>query len=310
MDFNELNDIEKSLLNEVNDLNSITDGAYNIRRNGKLFAKYSTDEVEIRGKSDCEGIDIIVADNVKVSAVNIPVILTNSGLNDMVYNDFYIGDNSEVVIKAGCAIHNDEGHQTEHSGIHRFHVGVNSKVKYIEKHFGCGEGTGDNILNPVTEVYLKENSILEMETTQISGVDHTIRTTSGKIGKGASLTIRENILTHGNQFAKTIFDVTLDEENSSCHLISRAVAKDDSKQEFISSLVGNHKSYAHSECDAILEGNGKVSADPKIVANHNEATLIHEATIGKIAGEQLIKLMSLGLSEEDAVNVIISGFLK
>ncbi len=306
----ELSDIDKELLNEVSNIDDLFEGTFNIRRNGKLFEKNDSEDIRIVAKTDAEGIDIIVKEGIVGEVVNIPVIITESGLNDLVYNDFYIGDNADIVIKAGCAIHNDHGHQTEHSGIHRFHLGINSKVKYIEKHYGCGAGEGNNILNPVTEVYLKDGSKLEMETTQISGVDKAVRKTLGSLGKNSTLVIRENILTDNEQYAETIFDVTLDEDDASCHLISRAVAKDNSTQKFVSNLVGNAKSYAHSECDAIIDGNAKVSADPKVSANHPETTLIHEATIGKIAGEQLTKLRTLGLTEEEATSVIINGFLR
>ncbi len=301
---------EVEVLNKITNIKMIESCAFNLRRNGKLFAKKTTDNINIIGKTDSEGIDIVVKPNTKKENVFIPVLVSESGLSDKVYNDFYIGENSDVTIYAGCGIHNCNDKPTEHSGIHRFYVEKNAKVKYIENHYGTGEGIGEKILNPVTEIYLKEGSTLEMQTTQIEGVDSTIRKTTGEILENATLIVRENIKTHGKQIAKTVFDVELNGENSSCHLISRAVATQDSKQEFYSKLVGNKKSYAHSECDAILEGNGKASAFPTVIANDIDATLVHEATIGKIAGEQLMKLMTLGLSEEQATKVIIDGFLK
>ncbi len=303
-----LNKEEKNILENITNINDVEFGAYNIRHNGKLYSKKVTENINIVGKTDSEGIDIIVESNCQNENVYIPVIISSGGINDLVYNDFYIKENAKVTIYAGCGINNCSHDSSEHSGIHRFHVGKNATVKYIENHYG--HGTGEKILNPVTEVYLEKNSKLEMYTTQIEGVNSTIRKTSGNISDDATLIVRENIKTHDKQYAKTIFDVNLDGENSSCHLVSRAVALNDSLQEFVSKLTGNKKSYAHSECDAILEDNGKVIAKPEVIANCPDATLIHEATIGKIAGEQLIKLMTLGLTEKEAESVIINGFLK
>ncbi|MFI3307441.1 MAG: SufD family Fe-S cluster assembly protein [Mycoplasmatota bacterium] len=305
----ELSEIELDLLKKISVIEEIEKGAFNIRRNGELLKKCNDKGVVINSKTDCSGIDIIVEENAKNKVLNIPVIVSNSGLNDLVYNDFYIGDNSSVVIKAGCAVHNEGNHKTGHSGIHRFYIGKNAKVSYIEKHYACGKGSGKKILNPTTEVVLEENATFKMETTQYSGVSKSDRVTNALLKDNSTLIIRENIITQNSEITKTSFNVKL-EENSSCHLVSRSVAKDNSYQEFISNLEGNKKSYAHSECDAILQGNARVTAIPKVVANHYEARLIHEATIGKIAGEQLLKLMSLGLNEEEATNIIINGFLK
>ncbi len=301
---------EELLLDNITNIDDLFSGAYNIRRNGGLYSKHVTENINIVGKEDREGIDIVVKSGCKGESVFIPVIVSEGGIEDKVYNDFYIEDNAEVVIYAGCGIHNCTDKKSEHSGIHRFHVGENAKVKYIENHYGHGEGTGERVLNPVTEVYLEKNSFLEMYTTQIEGVDSTVRETSGRVFDNATLIVRENIKTHDKQFAKTRFDISLDGVDSSCHLISRAVATDESVQEFHSNLVGNNKSYAHSECDAILEGGARVVAIPTVVANSVDAKLIHEATIGKIAGDQLLKLMTLGLSEKQAETVIINGFLK
>ena len=236
--------------------------------------------------------------------------MTESGFNDVVYNDFYIGENADVVIVAGCGIHNNTCKTSEHDGIHTFYLEPGAKVKYIEKHYGEGSGTGDRILNPQTIVHLKENSSLEMETVQIEGVSSTIRETSGDLGNNSTLTITEKIMTNGNQFAKTVFNVDLNGKDSSVHVTSRSVAKDNSSQEFYSNVNGNSKCFGHVECDAIIMDNAKITATPKIVANHIDASLIHEAAIGKIAGEQLIKLMTLGLTEKEAEEQIISGFLK
>ena len=249
-------------------------------------------------------------ENTKFEFVHIPVIITESGLNDVVYNDFYIGKNADVVIIAGCGIHNDHNKDSQHDGIHRFFLSEGAKVKYIEKHYGEGKGIGKRILNPVTEVNLKKGSYLEMETVQIKGVDSTVRTTKGILEDDTNLVISEKIMTHGNQTAKTIFEVELNGENASTHVTSRSVAVDKSIQEFRSNVIGNTKCFGHVECDAIIKDKAKVIAIPEIIANNVEANLIHEAAIGKIAGEQLTKLMTLGLSEKEAEEQIIKGFLK
>ncbi len=306
----ELNKLEKDLLSKIADIKSTPIGAYNIRENGKGIARNTTTNIDIITKTDKPGIDIIIKANTKNESVHIPVILTESGFNDVVYNDFYIGENADVVIVAGCGIHNNTCKTSEHDGIHTFYLEPGAKVKYIEKHYGEGSGTGDRILNPQTIVHLKENSSLEMETVQIEGVSSTIRETSGDLGDNSTLTITEKIMTNGNQFAKTVFNVDLNGKDSSVHVTSRSVAKDNSSQEFYSNVNGNSKCFGHVECDAIIMDNAKITATPKIVANHIDASLIHEAAIGKIAGEQLIKLMTLGLTEKEAEEQIISGFLK
>ncbi len=303
-----MNNEEKNILEKVTKIKDIDTSAHNIRLNGTLYSKKVNDNINIVSKENNSGIDIYVKENSVKEVVFIPVVVSSGGLNDKVYNDFHIGENAEVSIYAGCGIFNCTASSSEHSGIHRFYVSKNAKVKYYENHYG--KGHGNKILNPVTEVYLETGSKLEMYTTQIEGVNSTIRTTKGIVKKDATLIVRENIKTHDDQNAKTIFDVVMAEENSSCHLISRAVATKNSTQEFISKLTGNAASYAHSECDAILEGNAKVIAKPEVIANHVDAKLIHEATIGKIAGEQLLKLMTLGLSKEEAEKIIIKGFLK
>ena len=305
-----MNNIEKELLKNIADIDGEITGAYNIRKDGQGIERKVTPNVDIITKEDASGIDIIVKENTKFEIVHIPVIITKSGLKDVVYNDFYIGKNAKVTIIAGCGIHNDEHNDSEHDGIHRFFLEEGANVKYIEKHYGEGAGDGKRILNPVTEVHLKNGASLEMETIQIKGVDSTIRKTQGELEENANLVISEKILTHGNQFAKTIFDVSLNGENSSTHVTSRSVATQDSKQEFISKVYGNTKCFAHVECDAIIKDNANVKATPEITAANVEANLIHEAAIGKIAGEQLIKLMTLGLTEKQAEEEIINGFLK
>ena len=304
-----MNNIDKELLEVISDTSEYK-GAYNIRKNGEGIERQITDNVNILTKQDVSGIDIFIKENTKNEFVHIPVIITESGLKDVVYNDFYVGKNANVVIVAGCGIHNDHHKDSEHNGIHRFFIEEGAKVKYIEKHYGEGNGKGKKILNPVTEVYLKDGSSLEMESVQIKGVDSTIRTTRGEVESNTNLVITEKIMTHGTQFAKTVFDVKLNGENSSVKVTSRSVAVDKSSQEFVSSITGNSKCFGHVECDAIIKDKAKVIAVPKIVANCEDANLIHEAAIGKIAGDQLNKLMTLGLSEKEAEAAILNGFLK
>lgn len=305
-----MDNIDKELLKEISDLEGTPKGAYNIRKNGKGIERQITENINIVTKTDKQGIDIFVKENTKFEFVHIPVIITESGLNDVVYNDFYIGKNANVVIIAGCGIHNDHHEDSRHDGIHRFFLSEGAKVKYIEKHYGEGEGTGKRVLNPVTEVHLKSGSSLEMESTQIKGVDSTIRVTKGILEDNTNFVVSEKIMTHGKQIAKTEFEVELNGENASTHVTSRSVAVDNSVQEFKSNVIGNSKCFGHVECDAIIKDNAKVVAIPEIIANNVEANLIHEAAIGKIAGEQLTKLMTLGLSEKEAEEQIIKGFLK
>ena len=302
--------VDKSLLKEISDIDGEIKGAYNIRKNGKSIERKVTDNVNIVTKEDKPGIDIFVKENTKFEFIHIPVIITESGLNDVVYNDFYIGKNANVVIIAGCGIHNDHHKNSQHDGIHRFFLEEGAKVKYIEKHYGEGSGDGKRILNPVTEVHLKKGANMEMETVQIKGVDSTVRKTTGILEDDTNLLISEKIMTHGTQTAKTIFAVKLNGENSSTKVTSRSVATEKSVQQFESHVTGNTKCFGHVECDAIIKDEAKVIAIPSIIANNVEANLVHEATIGKIAGEQLIKLMTLGLDEKQAEQEIINGFLK
>ncbi len=305
-----LNNVDEGVLGEITKLDKIKEGAYNIRKNGQGIERKVTENVNIVTKTDKPGINIYVKENTKFELVHIPVIITESGLKDVVYNDFYIGKNANVFIVAGCGIHNDHHKDSRHDGIHRFFLEEGAKVKYVEKHYGEGEGTGKRILNPVTEVYLKKGSSLEMDSVQIKGVDSTIRETKGVLEEGANFVVTEKIMTHGEQFAKTIFDVELNGDDSSTHVTSRSVAADNSKQYFISKIYGNAKCFSHSECDAIIQDNAIVTATPEVTANNVDANLIHEAAIGKIAGEQITKLMTLGLSEEEAEQEIINGFLR
>lgn len=303
--------IDIELLKEIaNTEDGMFEGAYNIRKNGQAVEKKVTDNINIVPKEDSKGIDIYVKENTKFEYVHIPVIITESGLKDLVYNDFYIGKNANVIIVAGCGIHNDHHKDSEHNGIHRFFLEEGATVKYIEKHYGEGSGDGKRILNPVTEVNLKKDATLEMESVQIKGVDSTIRTTKGIIEEDANFVVTEKIMTHGFQKAKTIFDVELKGENSSTKVTSRSVATENSIQEFNSKITGNTKCFGHVECDAIIKDKARVIAVPEIIANNVDANLIHEAAIGKIAGEQLMKLMTLGLNEKEAEEEIINGFLK
>lgn len=302
--------IQKELLVQVAGLHEVPQGAYNLRVNGEGAGRKTTEHIDIVTKTDKPGIDIIIKPGTKNESVHIPVVLSQSGLNEMVYNDFYIGEDSDVTIVAGCGIHNCGDQKSEHDGIHSFFVGKNAKVKYIEKHYGSGDGSGERILNPQTIVSMEEGSYMEMDTVQIKGVDSTIRTTKATLGDKATLVIKEKIMTHGKQFAKTDFEVNLDGEGCGANVISRSVAKNESHQIFLSKINGNNKCYGHTECDAILMDQGSVSAIPEITANHIEASLIHEAAIGKIAGEQIIKLMTLGLTESEAEAQIVNGFLK
>ena len=304
-----MDNIEKNLLKTIADIEKTPMGAYNIRANGKGIERNTTENINIITKQDKPGIDIIVKENTRNESVHIPVILTQSGLSDMVYNDFYIGKNADVVIVAGCGIHNSGCETAQHDGIHTFYLEEGSHVKYIEKHYGEGSGTGKRILNPQTIVNLKKGSTLEMETVQIKGVDSTIRTTNGILENDSTLLITEKIMTHDNQSASTIFNVNLNGRNSSVQVTSRAIAKDRSIQEFTSNIIGNNECFGHVECDAIIMDRAKVTSTPQIVANNIDANLVHEAAIGKIAGDQVIKLMTLGLSEKEAEDYIISGFL-
>lgn len=302
--------IQKNLLEQVAGLHEIPTGAYNIRTNGGLGGRNTTANIDIITKEDKPGIDIKIKDGTKNESLHIPVLLTQAGLKESVYNDFFIGEDCDVTIIAGCGIHNGGSEGSEHSGIHSFYVGRNSKVKYIEKHYGSGEGTGERVMNPTTVLELAEDAYMEMDTVQIEGVDSTKRVTSAKLGNRARLVIKEKIMTHDNQVAETEFTVDMDGEDCGANVISRSVAKGKSRQLFLSKINGNNKCNGHTECDAIIMDEASVRAIPEITANHIDASLIHEAAIGKIAGEQLIKLMTLGLTESEAEAQIVSGFLK
>ncbi len=301
--------IDKELLIKIADLHKIPSGSFNIRKNGDSIDRNSNKDIEIISKKNKSGIDIIVKDGVKNKSVHIPVILTLGGFSDLVYNDFYIGKDCDVTIIAGCGIHNATCKDSQHDGIHSFHIGENSTVKYIEKHYAEGNGEGKKILNPITKIVMKNGAKFDFESLQIGGVSYSVRKTFAKLGKDCVLNVKENILTTENQYAKTCFKVDLIGENSKCEVVSHSVAQDNSKQEFISQIIGKNKCFGHVECDGILLDNARIISVPKIDAVCKDASLVHEAAIGKIAGEQLVKLMTLGLTQEEAEKIIIKGFL-
>lgn len=305
-----MEEIQKRILAEVADLHSVPEGAYNIRANGQLAGRNTTANIDIVSKEDGSGIDIHIKPGTKNESVHIPVVLSRSGLKELVYNDFYIGEDSDVVIVAGCGIDNCGAQDSEHDGIHRFYVGRGAKVKYVEKHYGSGHGSGKRILNPGTEVYMDEDSFMEMEMVQIKGVDSTDRKTKAELKSGARLIVRERLMTHSDQTAISGYEVYLNGENASADVVSRSVARDNSYQKFDSKIIGNAPCSGHTECDAIIMDKAKILAIPQLEANDLDAALIHEAAIGKIAGDQIIKLMTLGLTEAEAEEQIINGFLK
>ena len=305
-----MDEIQKRLFREVADLHKLPEGAYNLRANGGLAGRRTTANIDIQTKTENSGIDITIKPGTKGESLHIPVVLSESGITETVYNDFFVGDDCDVLIVAGCGIDNCGTQDSEHDGIHRFHIGKNSKVRYVEKHYGSGDGRGRRILNPVTEVYMDEGSSMEMEMVQIKGVDSTERTTLAELKKDARLVVRERLMTHGEQNALSIYKVELNGDGSSADVVSRSVARDTSYQKFDACIIGNAACNGHTECDSIIMDSGRILAVPSLEANNTEAMLVHEAAIGKIAGDQLIKLMSLGLTEQEAEEQIINGFLK
>ena len=303
---------EWKLLKEIADLEKTPQGAYNIRRNGQLDSRNNTANIEITTKTEPgkSGIDITVKSGTQHESVHIPVIISQTGLSELVYNDFFIGDDCDVDIVAGCGIHNTGCETSQHDGVHTFHIGKNSKVRYVERHYGEGPGTGKRIMNPQTIVYLEEGASLNMESTQIRGVDSTKRETKIVAGPRAEVVITEKLLTHGQQTAESDMEIILDGEDASGRVISRSVAQDDSQQVFYPKMTGNAKCFGHVQCDSIIMGQARISSIPAIVANHVDAQLIHEAAIGRIAGDQILKLMTLGLTEQEAEEKILDGFLQ
>ena len=305
-----MNKLERDLLSQITDLHSVPQGSYNIRKNGESIKRVSNDEIKIVSKTDKSGIDVVIRDDVKNKSVHIPVIVTKSGFDDLTYNDFYIGDNCDVLIVAGCGIHNNGNKKSSHDGIHRFFVGKNSKVRYVEKHLALGKDNIEKNLNPKTSIILKDGSQFEMETVQLEGVSYSNRETSAKLFGNSKLIIKEKILTTNNQIANTKFKVELIGDNSSVEVVSRSVAKDFSKQKFVSNIIGKSSCYGRVECDGIMVGNAQIVSIPQVQAKNINASLSHEASLGKIAGEQLIKLLSLGLNQQEAEDVILKGYLK
>ena len=305
-----LNSVDTALLETIADMkNGEAKGAVNIRKDSGCASRMTTENIDIRSKTDKPGIDIIVKAGCKKETCHIPVIITKSGLTDTVYNDFFIGDDAEVTIIAGCGIHNCGDGESRHDGVHTFHIGKNAKVTYIEKHYGEGDGNGENIMNPETVAYLDEGAVLQMDTSQIAGIDSTRRNTRMVCGKGAEVVVTERLLTHGKQSADSVMEIVLDGVDSKGRVISRSVAQDDSVQIFKPRVVGNAKCFGHVQCDSIIMGHARIASVPEIAANDLDAQLIHEAAIGRIAGDQLLKLQTLGLTEEEAEDRILKGFL-
>ncbi len=305
-----MNQITQQMLEEVAGLHAIPEGAYNIRENGKSVGKSSTKEIAIDTREDGKGLTVTIRPGTKNKSVHIPVVISQSGLTEAVYNDFYVGDGADVTIIAGCGIHNAGSEASKHDGIHSFFIGKGARVRYVEKHYGSGDGSGERIMNPETVIELGEDSYMEMDTAQIKGVDSTVRKTTARLKAGAKLVVTERLMTHGRQRAESYFDVYCDGTGSGANVVSRSVAKEDSCQKFCSRLIGNAACSGHTECDAIIMDNAKISAVPELEANHPDAALIHEAAIGKIAGEQIVKLMTLGLTESEAEEKIVEGFLR
>lgn len=304
-----MNNITETMLKEISNWNGSFKGAYNIRENGCSVGRQSSENIKIDSKTDQPGLDIHILPGTKGETVSIPACVTHGDVDDLVYNDFYVGEGADVIIVAGCGVHTETGEPARHNGIHRFVLAPNSHVKYVEKHIGTGKGFGIRTIDPVTEVFLEENAVLEMDTAQIGGVDRTTRKTKATVAAGGKLLIRERILTEKEQTADTEFEVELNGEDSSADIVSRSVARDASRQSYVSTIVGNAPCSGHSECDAIIDGTAVVDAAPKLWAHNADAALIHEAAIGKIAGEQILKLRTLGLTEEEAEKKIIEGFL-
>ncbi len=305
-----MNKVTEALLKKVSDWKGDFKGAYNIRENGQCAGRRSSENIRIENKTDGPGLVIHISSAAQGETVYIPACVTRGNVSDLVYNDFYVGEGADVTIVAGCGVHTDNEGEAEHDGIHRFFLEKGAHVLYREKHVGTGSGTGLKKINPVTDMELKENAVMEMDTIQLGGVDDTKRVTKAVLGEGARLVIHERILTDGEERANTDFEVSMDGEDSAVDLISRSVAKDNSYQEYHSRIKGNCRCTGHSECDAILIGNGKVNAAPELFAGDLDASLIHEAAIGKIAGEQIIKLRTLGLTEQEAEQKIVEGLLK
>lgn len=304
-----LDNVTEEVLNIINNHNFSMKGAFNLRENGTSICHGDSEHVKIKKKTDNPGIDIYIDGNTKGEAVYIPVVVSVSGMKDLVYNDFYIEDGADVKIIAGCGIHNSGCNESRHDGVHTFHVGKNANVCYEEKHYGEGEGTGGRVLNPVTNIFVGENSVFTLDTAQIKGVNSTIRETVVQLEKNAKLYVTERLMTEGEDKAESNIEVRLNGENSSAQIVSRSVGKGHSVQTFHPNAVGNNKCQAHIQCDSIIMDEAEVGSIPEIRARNIDAAIIHEAAIGRINDEQLLKLRTLGLTEEEAEGVIIENFL-
>ena len=304
-----LDSVTESVLDVINDSNFKQEGAFNLRQNGTSICHGDSEHIKIKKKEDKQGIDIYIDGDTKGESVYIPVVVSISGITDLVYNDFYVADGADVNIIAGCGIHNSGCNESRHDGIHTFHVGKNANVRYEEKHYGEGNGTGKKVLNPVTNIYVGENSVFTLDTAQIKGVDSTVRETNIELNKNAKLYVTERLMTDGQQTAQSDIEVTLNGEGSSAQIVSRSVGKGTSSQTFHPNAIGNNNCQAHIQCDSIIMDQAEVCSIPEIRAKHIDAAIIHEAAIGRINDEQLLKLRTLGLTEEEAEDVIVQNFL-
>lgn len=304
-----LDEITEKILKQISGGEFQQSGAYNLRHNGIALCHGDSEHVKIRKKEDKQGIDVYIDGDTKGEQVHIPVVVDASGMTDVVYNDFYIEEGADVTIVAGCGIHNSGCNESRHDGIHSFHVGKGANVRYEEKHYGEGEGTGAKVLNPVTKIYMEEDAVFTLDTVQIKGVDSALRETDIEMGAGAKLYVMEKLMTHDEQTAESNMEVRLNGEGSSAQIISRSVAKGTSRQVFHPKAVGNNKCHAHIQCDSIIMDHAEVSSIPEINARHLDAAIIHEAAIGRINDEQLVKLRTLGMTEEEAEGIIIENFL-
>lgn len=302
--------VDFELLEQIAGLHEIPAGAYNIRKNSEGAGRQSTENIVITTKEDHPGIDIHIKPGTKNESVHIPVIITEAGITETVYNDFYVGEDADVLIVAGCGIHNAGDEKSEHDGIHRFFIGENAHVKYVEKHYGEGDGRGERVMNPTTILELEENAVCELEMVQIKGVDSTVRSTTANLARGAKIIVTERLMTHGNQMARSDMEVNLNGEGSSAQIVSRSVGRDQSEQIFNPRAVGNEACAAHVQCDSIIMDKARIRSIPEIAANHAQAQIVHEAAIGRINNDQLVKLMSFGMDEQEAEEVIIQGFLR
>ena len=283
--------------------------AMNIREDAQTCQRRNSENVIITGLKDNTGLKIHVLSSAKGEEVFIPAIVTKSNITDEVRNDFYIDSGAEVIIQAGCALHTDGNGESTHNGNHHFYIGEGAKVTYNEKHFGEGTNAKKTI-SPSNVIVLEKNAYLKMDTIQTDGVSYTNRTTKATVKAGARLEINERIQTQNDQQSISNIDIDAIGDGASIDIVSRSVAKDDSVQTLKTNITANSVCTGHSECDTILVGNGKATSIPALVANNPKASLVHEAAIGRISQQQIEKLQTLGLDEEEAEHYIIKGFLR